>query len=110
MTPLPMPFLIEIGRCIAASRAAAGLSQRDVAARCGLTRSSIANIESGRQDTTVTRLILIAQAINVSPAYILTPHSPAHFDAVGRLAAENERLRERLTAAKKALGEESADG
>lgn len=63
--------LKAIGGGIAAVRRMRGLRQEDLAAAAGLTRSSIANIESGRQDTTVTTLLAIAAVLGVGPDFLL---------------------------------------
>jgi transcriptional regulator with XRE-family HTH domain len=39
------------------------MRQQDLADRCDLTRSSIANIEAGRQQPTVTALLRLAEAL-----------------------------------------------
>jgi transcriptional regulator with XRE-family HTH domain len=59
------PLLRQIGKRLRAARELAGLSQSDVAYRVCMNRSSIANLEAGRQDTTVTRLALIAQVVGL---------------------------------------------
>ena len=54
----------RVGRNVAGRRRKAGLSQTELAERCGLTRGSIANIESGRQRPTLHTLSDIAEALN----------------------------------------------
>jgi transcriptional regulator with XRE-family HTH domain len=56
----------RIGERIAQVRKSAGLNQADVAAAVGLARSSIANIESGRQRPPMHTYLLIAQGFGVS--------------------------------------------
>lgn len=53
----------RVGRRVRAAREAAGVSQAELARRVEFTRATIANIEAGRQDTTMTRLALIAAAL-----------------------------------------------
>jgi transcriptional regulator with XRE-family HTH domain len=101
----PTPFLIEIGRCVASCRTAAGLSQRDVAERSNLNRSSIANIEAGRQEMPVSKLVLIADAVGVPPGKLLAPMSTAEHDTIAALAEQNRMLRERVAAAREALAD-----
>lgn len=60
-----------IGGGIAAVRRMRGLRQEDLAEAVGVTRSSIANIEAGRQDTTVTTLLAIASTLGVGPDFLL---------------------------------------
>ncbi|MGP6159646.1 MAG: helix-turn-helix transcriptional regulator [Vulcanimicrobiaceae bacterium] len=49
---------------IRAAREAAGMSQGQLAARAGLSRPSLANIEAGRQSITLKRLAAIASALH----------------------------------------------
>jgi transcriptional regulator with XRE-family HTH domain len=56
----------ELGSLIQRLRKARGMRQQDLAAASGLTRSSVANIESGRQDLTVASLIAFAKALGVT--------------------------------------------
>jgi DNA-binding XRE family transcriptional regulator len=49
-----------------------GYTQDDVAGMVGLTRASITNLENGRQDTTLTRAALIADALGTTLAAMLT--------------------------------------
>lgn len=58
----------RIGQRIRIAREALDMSQERLAATTGLTRSSIANIELGNQDTTIRRLVKIARALRISPA------------------------------------------
>lgn len=56
----------EIGKRIRTERDALGFSQIDLAAEIGLTRTSIVNIESGRQRLPIHVLYAIAEALAVS--------------------------------------------
>ena len=69
----------EIGRRVAAVRRARGVSQTELAAVTGISRSQIQNIEQSRTsnkqsagNTTIYRLFLIAQALGV-PVRLLLP-------------------------------------
>lgn len=53
----------EIGRRVRALRNEHGLRQDEVGAQVGLMRSSMANIEAGRQRTPVHTLIALAQCL-----------------------------------------------
>lgn len=55
----------RVGRNVAGRRREIGVSQTGLAERCGLTRGSIANIESGRQRPTLHTLSDIAGALDV---------------------------------------------
>ncbi|MFF8482362.1 helix-turn-helix domain-containing protein [Streptomyces antibioticus] len=61
-----------IGAHLAAARQERGVRQSDLAAAVGLTRASVANIESGAQRIQVHTLIAAAQALGVDPADLLT--------------------------------------
>ena len=65
-----------IGSRIASARAAAGMAQATLAEAIGLTRTSISNIEKGRQKMLVHTLLDIARALSVQPTELLpTPYS-----------------------------------
>jgi transcriptional regulator with XRE-family HTH domain len=61
----------EFGKRLRAARREARLSQENVAERVGLTRSSIANIELGRQRITLHTLYALAGAVQSRPAALL---------------------------------------
>lgn len=69
-TRLYPALLVRLGAAIAAARKRAGLTQAQVAAWVDLTRPALANIEAGRNDTSLCRLALIAVAVGV-PASVL---------------------------------------
>lgn len=54
---------VVIGQRIAELRKAAGLSQADLADKCGMQRPHIARVESGRYGITLDVLARIAQAL-----------------------------------------------
>lgn len=54
-------------------RAALGMSQQQTAALAGLTRSTMASIETGRQSVSVHHLYALARALNVTPDELLPP-------------------------------------
>ncbi len=62
----------RVGRNVAGRRREIGLSQTELAKRCGLTRGSIANIESGRQRPTLHTLSDIAGALEVDMLSLLS--------------------------------------
>lgn len=57
-----------IGGALRRWRAARGLSQRALAARAGVDYTSIARIETGRQDPTVGSLARLAKALGTTVA------------------------------------------
>lgn len=63
----------EIGALVAARRGALGLTQAEVAAKVGVSRPSLANIEVGRQRVLVHQLYAIARALEVEDPRDLLP-------------------------------------
>jgi transcriptional regulator with XRE-family HTH domain len=61
----------EFGRTLRARRKHAGLSQDDVAQRVGMSRTSITNIEQGRQHISLHVLYELAGAVGITPADLL---------------------------------------
>jgi transcriptional regulator with XRE-family HTH domain len=61
-----------IGKLVRLARERAALTQEQLAARVGLTRTSITNIERGRQKIQVHTLCAIAEAVGV-PCSALLP-------------------------------------
>jgi transcriptional regulator with XRE-family HTH domain len=55
------------------ARERAGLTQEDLAREVGLTRTSITNIERGRQKLLIHALFAIAQALGVPAVSLLPP-------------------------------------
>lgn len=89
-------FTSEYGQRLNAARTAAGLSQTDFGNKIGLTRSSIANVEAGRQSCTAEQVIQHAEVLGIDPHWLLTGRGP---DQPARLAAGPglaRRLAERL--------------
>jgi transcriptional regulator with XRE-family HTH domain len=72
----PDPTLARLGERVRLARQNADLLQGELGRRVGLSRSSVANIEAGRQDTTVTVLARIAEALGRTVGQ-LVDESPA---------------------------------
>lgn len=84
----------EIGNRIARARKKTKLSQHDLATRIGLKRTSVTNIEKGRQKVMVHTLIEVAKHLNVSPAELLPrEQSGSSSNDVSRLLENNVSLR-----------------
>lgn len=64
-------FYKEFGRLLRAARDQAQLSQQDVAKRVGLNRTSITNIELGRQQVSLHMLFSLASAVGTNPESLL---------------------------------------
>jgi transcriptional regulator with XRE-family HTH domain len=54
-------------------RAAAGLTQKQLAARAGLTREAVANLETGRNDPRWKTVVALCTALGVSSDQFLKP-------------------------------------
>lgn len=65
------PLYQEIGRRLARARAAAGLSQAKLAAKVRVTRTSVVNVERGRQRPPVHLLWDMAAALDVEVTSLL---------------------------------------
>ena len=73
--PLAMDMRQTVGFNLRRLRAAAGLSQEELAARTGLDRSYISGIEGGRRNPTVIVLNEIAVQLGIDARDLLTPTS-----------------------------------
>lgn len=65
------PHLVSLGRGVAQQRRIHRLTQAELGERAGLSRSTIANIEVGRQDITITTLLALADALGLAPSLLL---------------------------------------
>ncbi len=65
------PIYQDFGRTLAEKRQEAGLSQDRLAGRVGLSRTSIVNIEKGRQRVALHLVVALAAAVEVKPAELL---------------------------------------
>ena len=64
-------FYLEVGRRIRAARKEIGLTQESLASLASLTRTSITNIEKGRQKLLLHTLADVAAALKVDPACLI---------------------------------------
>jgi transcriptional regulator with XRE-family HTH domain len=61
------------GQRVREARKGAGITQSQLAQRIGMQRTSVANLEAGRQDMTITRLAGIAQVLSLDLAAFIRP-------------------------------------
>lgn len=85
-------FYAEFGRRVRAARESAGLTQQQLATALDLTRSSVANIEAGRQKALLHMTAAVAAATGVPPADLLP--DPTAVQAPPSLARDLGRLSE----------------
>ena len=86
------PLYAIVGTRVRVAREAAELSQEQLAAAVGLTRTSITNLEMGRQQTPLHTLYAIAHALNLPLKDLLPDYPekvPQPLDTIG--AEEVER-------------------
>ncbi len=85
----------ELGRVVRAQRESAGMTQGELARLVGMTRTSISNIESGRQKLQIHTLYDVARALEVQPEALLPPQADPEQKAV------EDRLPQGLTPAER---------
>jgi transcriptional regulator with XRE-family HTH domain len=69
----PHPLYVEIGTRIKARRRALDLKQETLAQQLGISRGSLANIETGRQKILVDQLYRYAAVLHLRPTDLLPP-------------------------------------
>jgi len=67
----PEAFYREVGQNVRTKREQLGLTQEALASQVALTRTSITNIEKGRQKLLLHTFVDIAHALSVEPALLL---------------------------------------
>lgn len=65
------PFYAEFGKLVRAHRQKLGLTQDQLGERVGLSRTSITNIEQGRQKILLHQLFLLAESLDINPDTLL---------------------------------------
>ena len=68
-----MELYRRIGQVVAKRRGELGLTQSDVAEKLGLSRASLANLESGRQRIMVHQLFALVNALQLKSILNLVP-------------------------------------
>ncbi|MBA4064863.1 MAG: hypothetical protein C0501_14345 [Isosphaera sp.] len=79
-------FYAEVGRLVRVAREAAGITQDALADQVELSRTSVTNIEKGRQKIALHTLFLVASVVGVEPASLLPPRGKS--GPGGRTAAD----------------------
>jgi transcriptional regulator with XRE-family HTH domain len=86
-------FYAEVGKRVRAARKARSMTQETLAGEVSVTRTSITNIEQGRQKFRLHMLAELAAALHVPPAALL-PGRVGHEDADLDQALEGRPLEE----------------
>ncbi len=84
----------EFGRRLRSARLEADLTQREVAQRVGLQRTSITNIERGTQHISLHQLFQLASAVGVTPEELLPDQAAALEELVPARALKDLRADE----------------
>lgn len=82
------------------------MTQDDLALLAEISRTSVVNIEKGRQGVSLHTLYRLAQALDVPPAALL-PSPPASHTPHIALGDDSERGRQALQAVLRRAGEDS---
>jgi transcriptional regulator with XRE-family HTH domain len=61
----------QFGATVRRLRVAAGLTQEQLGARCGMDLSAVSRLERGRRNPRLDTLVRIARALEVPPAALL---------------------------------------
>ena len=69
---------LELGLLVRKNRRKLELTQDALGERVGLSRTSITNIESGRQKILIHQLFLLAEALDVTPQALLPKLQPTN--------------------------------
>lgn len=93
------PIYAAVGDRVKAARMEAGWTQQDLCGQIGLSRTSIANIELGRQRLLLHQVFLLADALSVSVSDLIgveVARPTADRQAIMAAERENRRLRQSL--------------
>lgn len=71
-----MNLIEQISQNIKALRVAAGLSQEELAAKVGVSRSSVARIEAGQAMPSIPTAVHLADALNTTLEALVKPLPP----------------------------------
>lgn len=106
-------FYKELGRRLQRARKKKGISQEAIGKAAGLTRSSIANIENGRQPVHVLALCRMVATIDIAMTELipeLRPVSPIHLPDNLRPIERQSVLKILAAAAAKSSDERASHG
>ena len=87
----------SIGTRVRTRREQLGVTQEDLGTAVGLTRASIANVESGKQGLYVSTLVALAAALDITPASLLHALRSRGKGDRGWLQAANGRVSQAMS-------------
>lgn len=82
---------------LSAARIATGLSQKELAASAGLSRATMVQLEGGEGDPRLSTLSAIAEALGVSPVFLLLRREDMKAIALASDSKEAKRVRKNIT-------------
>ena len=92
-----MDYIQTIGQRVLLRRRDLGLSQKDLAARCGFPYQVISGLERGRQSIYAERLGLLADALEVSADWLLGRLQDPHAEGSPPVPVRNRQRRARAS-------------
>jgi transcriptional regulator with XRE-family HTH domain len=86
------------GRAVATRRRKLELTQAELAARVGMSRASVANIESGRQSVLLHHVYGLAEALDITKVSDLLPAKPSNRENTDMIILSDEDVTPRAKA------------
>jgi transcriptional regulator with XRE-family HTH domain len=86
------------GRAVATRRRKLELTQAELAARVGMSRASVANIESGRQSVLLHHVYGLAEALKIAKISDLLPAKPSNRENTDMIILSDEEVTPRAKA------------
>lgn len=81
-----------LGRSLVAARTANHMTQQELAKASGVSRATIAEIESGKGDPRLSNIVALAQALRTSPMMLLLEKGALTREVAGQLQQRTDAL------------------
>src|SRR5689334_12380553 len=81
-----------LGRSLVAARTANHMTQLELAQASGVSRATIAEIESGKGDPRLSNIVVLARALRTSPMMLLLERGALTREVAGQLQVRTEAL------------------